>query len=43
MLFACDIGLIAYLAYGAWRYAETLDRVEVPIFGRLASSFVDDE
>ncbi|KAL9529569.1 hypothetical protein SMMN14_06526 [Sphaerulina musiva] len=43
MLFAGDIGLIGYLAYGAWRYAETLDRVEVPIFGPLASSFVDDE
>lgn len=43
MLFACDIMIIGYLAYGAWRYAESLDRVEVPIFGRLASSFVDDE
>ncbi|KAI5360467.1 hypothetical protein Slin14017_G086420 [Septoria linicola] len=43
MLFVCDILIIGYLAYGAWRYAETLDRVEVPIFGRLASSFVDDE
>ncbi|KXT05568.1 hypothetical protein AC578_3723 [Pseudocercospora eumusae] len=43
MLFACDLLIIGYLAYGAWRYAESLDRVEVPIFGRLASSFVDDE
>ena len=43
LLFVFDIVLIGYLAYGAWRYAETLDRVEVPIFGRLASSFVDDE
>ncbi|KAF2209437.1 hypothetical protein CERZMDRAFT_100231 [Cercospora zeae-maydis SCOH1-5] len=43
LLFILDIVLIGYLAYGAWRYAETLDRVEVPIFGRLASSFVDDE
>lgn len=43
MLFAFDILLIAYLTLGAWRHAETLDRVEVPWFGRLASSFVDDE
>lgn len=43
MLLACDLLLIAYLTYGAWRYAETLDRVEVPFLGRLANSFVDDE
>ncbi len=43
MLFVFDVLLIAYLAAGAWRHAETLDRVEVPFFGRLASSFVDDE
>lgn len=43
ILFVFDILLIAYLTLGAWRHAETLDRVEVPFFGRLASSFVDDE
>lgn len=43
MLFAVDMVLIAYLTFGAWRNAETLDRVEIPFFGRLASSFVDDE
>lgn len=43
MLFVVDMVLIAYLAYGAWRNAETLNRVEVPFFGRLAGSFVDDE
>jgi uncharacterized membrane protein len=43
MLFVFDVLLIAYLALGAWRHAETLDRVEIPFFGRLASSFVDDE
>lgn len=43
MLLAIDLILIAYLTYGAWRNAETLDRVEIPFFGRLASSFVDDE
>ena len=43
VLFVFDVLLIAYLALGAWRHAETLDRVEVPFFGKLASSFVDDE
>lgn len=43
ILFAFDMLLIVWLTYGAWRNAETLDRVEVPFFGRLASSFVDDE
>ncbi|KAK4553607.1 hypothetical protein LTR86_009403 [Recurvomyces mirabilis] len=43
LLLAVDIGLILWLGYGAWRNAETLDRVEVPFLGRLASSFVDDE
>lgn len=43
ILFAGDMLLIVWLTYGAWRNAETLDRVEVPFFGRLASSFVDDE
>lgn len=43
LLFVFDILLIAYLTMGAWRHAETLDRVEVPFFGKLASSFVDDE
>ncbi|KAK0797623.1 hypothetical protein LTR75_009808 [Friedmanniomyces endolithicus] len=38
-----DLLLIGWLAFGAWRNSETLDRVEVPFFGRLASSFVDDE
>ena len=43
ILLAFDLVLIIYLTAGAYRYAETLDRVEVPFFGRLASSFVDDE
>ncbi|KAF2724989.1 hypothetical protein K431DRAFT_116584 [Polychaeton citri CBS 116435] len=43
ILFAIDIGLIAWLTWGAFKNADTLDRVEVPIFGRLASGFVDDE
>lgn len=43
MLLTVDLLAILYLSYGAFRNAETLDRVEVPFFGRLASSFVDDE
>lgn len=43
MLLAFDLLLIGYLVLGAWRNADTLDRVEVPVFGRLASGFVDDE
>jgi len=43
LLFVGDLVLICYLAMCAFRNADTLDRVEVPFFGRLASSFVDDE
>nr|OQO32447.1 hypothetical protein B0A51_00235 [Rachicladosporium sp. CCFEE 5018] len=43
VLFVGDLVLIGWLTWGAWKHAETLDRVEVPFFGRLASSFVDDE
>ncbi|KAK3641468.1 hypothetical protein LTR56_011281 [Elasticomyces elasticus] len=43
MLLTVDLLLIGWLSFGAWRNSETLDRVEVPFFGRLASSFVDDE
>lgn len=43
MLLTVDLILIGWLSFGAWKNAETLDRVEVPFLGRLASSFVDDE
>ncbi|TKA70425.1 hypothetical protein B0A55_07898 [Friedmanniomyces simplex] len=43
MLLTVDLLLIGWLGFGAWRNSETLDRVEVPFLGRLASSFVDDE
>ena len=43
LLLVGDVVLIVYLTMCAFRNAETLDRVEVPFFGRLASSFVDDE
>ncbi|KAF2814028.1 uncharacterized protein BDZ99DRAFT_459769 [Mytilinidion resinicola] len=43
LLFACDIALIGYLTFRAYKDAETLDRFEVPFFGPLASSILDDE
>jgi len=43
LLFVGDLALIGYLSLCAFRNAETLDRVEVPILGRLASGFIDDE
>lgn len=43
ILFVGDLGMIGYLAYGAWREGGTLERWEVPILGRLAGGFVDDE
>lgn len=42
-LFALDLLLISFLALHAYRDVETLDHYEVPIFGRLANSFVDAE
>jgi len=41
--FLCDIVLIGYLTMRAYRDADTLDRCEVPFFGKLASSILDDE
>ncbi|RHZ67520.1 uncharacterized protein CDV56_108583 [Aspergillus thermomutatus] len=43
LLFICDLGLIGFLSMHAYRDVDTLDYFEVPIFGRLANSFVDDE
>ncbi|KAF2236857.1 hypothetical protein EV356DRAFT_54041 [Viridothelium virens] len=43
MLFACDLLLIGWLSFRAYRDAETLDRCQVPFFGPLASSILDDE
>ncbi|TAQ87094.1 hypothetical protein B7494_g4564 [Chlorociboria aeruginascens] len=43
IIFIGDLGLIAYLTLRAYRDADTLDRCEVPFFGRLASSILDDE
>ncbi|KAJ9640621.1 hypothetical protein, variant [Exophiala oligosperma] len=43
MLFTVDLLLIGFLAMHAYRDVDTLDHYEVPFFGRLANSFVDDE
>lgn len=43
LLFIVDIGLIGYLTFRAYKDADTLDRFEVPFFGPLASSILDDE
>ncbi|KAK6838624.1 hypothetical protein RU639_000441 [Aspergillus parasiticus] len=42
-LFLCDLAMIGFLSMRAYRDVDTLDHYEVPIFGRLANSFVDDE
>ena len=43
MLFSVDLILITFLSFRAYRDVETLDHYEVPFFGRLANSFVDNE
>ncbi|ORY14338.1 hypothetical protein BCR34DRAFT_239017 [Clohesyomyces aquaticus] len=43
LLFVGDIALIGFLTWHAYKDAETLDRYEVPFFGPLASSILDDE
>ncbi|KAJ9610522.1 hypothetical protein H2200_005299 [Cladophialophora chaetospira] len=43
MLFVIDLGLIGFLSLHAYRDVETLDHFEVPFFGRLANSFVENE
>ncbi|KAA8646144.1 hypothetical protein EYZ11_001551 [Aspergillus tanneri] len=43
ILLICDLVLIGLLSMRAYRDVDTLEHYEVPIFGRLANSFVDDE
>lgn len=43
ILLAVDLVLIAFLSLRAYKDADTLDRCEVPFFGPLASSILDDE
>ncbi|KAF9889117.1 hypothetical protein FE257_007606 [Aspergillus nanangensis] len=42
-LFIGDLALIGFLSMHAYRDVDTLDHYEVPILGRLANSFVDNE
>ncbi|KAE8150560.1 hypothetical protein BDV25DRAFT_154173 [Aspergillus avenaceus] len=42
-LLLLDLFMIGFLSMHAYRDVDTLDHYEVPIFGRLANSFVDDE
>ncbi|KOS44299.1 hypothetical protein ACN38_g4758 [Penicillium nordicum] len=42
-LFIIDIALIGFLSMHAYQDVDTLDHFEVPFFGHLANSFVDDE
>ncbi|KAJ5188525.1 Tic20-like protein [Penicillium cf. griseofulvum] len=42
-LFIVDIVLIGFLSMHAYQDVDTLDHFEVPFFGHLANSFVDDE
>ncbi|PGH17812.1 hypothetical protein AJ79_00953 [Helicocarpus griseus UAMH5409] len=43
LLFVCDLALIGFLSMRAYRDVDSLEHYEVPFFGRLANSFVDDE
>lgn len=43
IIFVGDLSLIGFLTIRAYRDADTLDRCELPFFGRLASSILDDE
>ncbi|RYP79657.1 hypothetical protein DL770_006577 [Monosporascus sp. CRB-9-2] len=43
VLFIADLCLMVWLAVRAYRDADTLDRFEVPVFGQIASRFLDDE
>ncbi|KAL1971200.1 hypothetical protein VTN77DRAFT_152 [Rasamsonia byssochlamydoides] len=43
LMFIGDLFLIGFLSLHAYRDVDSLEHYEVPIFGRLANSFVDDE
>ncbi|PWY87832.1 hypothetical protein BO94DRAFT_465588 [Aspergillus sclerotioniger CBS 115572] len=43
VLFICDLAMMGFLSMRAYRDVDTLEHFEVPVFGRLANSFVDDE
>ncbi|KAL4800482.1 hypothetical protein BDV19DRAFT_353101 [Aspergillus venezuelensis] len=43
LMFIGDLALIGFLSLKAYRDVDTLEHFEVPFFGRLANSFVDNE
>jgi uncharacterized membrane protein len=43
LVLLADVVLAVALALRAYQDADTLDRFEVPVFGRIAGRFVDDE
>ncbi|KAL4810429.1 hypothetical protein BDV18DRAFT_57360 [Aspergillus unguis] len=43
LLFICDLALIGFLSLKAYQDVDTLEHFEVPVIGRLANSFVDNE
>ncbi|PWY92532.1 hypothetical protein BO70DRAFT_425220 [Aspergillus heteromorphus CBS 117.55] len=43
LLLIGDLAMIGFLSMRAYRDVDTLEHFEVPVFGRLANSFVDDE
>ncbi|KAK3905676.1 upf0132 domain protein [Staphylotrichum tortipilum] len=43
VFFLGDLALMAWLVLNAYRDADTLDRYEVPVVGRIASRILDDE
>ncbi|KAK2864956.1 hypothetical protein FQN49_004056 [Arthroderma sp. PD_2] len=43
LLFICNLGLIGFLSMHAYRDVDSLEHYQVPFFGPLANSFVDDE
>ncbi|KAI8912978.1 hypothetical protein DFJ77DRAFT_466190 [Powellomyces hirtus] len=42
-LFLVELGLAGWLGFKAYTNSETLDRYELPYFGRVASEWVDSE
>ncbi|CAK7230967.1 hypothetical protein SBRCBS47491_007770 [Sporothrix bragantina] len=43
VIFLCHLALMGWLAFNAYRDADTLDRYEIPYIGPVASRIVDDE
>ncbi|CAK7262954.1 hypothetical protein SEPCBS57363_000321 [Sporothrix epigloea] len=43
VVFLCHLALMGWLAFNAYRDADTLDRYEIPYVGPIASRIVDDE